>query len=414
MGPLRIEGNREWLKEAGPGANQGGSNPRRVVRGMSIQIAYVLIDICCVFLNGAIAFSLRFSGINFHHILAVETLSSVYQPLNRYGAFLLLYAALIVLFCQSRDLYRTPRTRTADGEFVAIVQAVFLATLILTTFIYLSGVSIVSRLVVLISLFLNVFILTMWRYAKRQLVIRRAERGIGARNVVIIGAGRVGQALKRRIEADKLLGYRFKGFLDENHSGDPSLLGKIEDLSRIARVEFLDEVLITIPSARDLVKRIVLEAPQHRLDVKIVPDLYDGLAWNATLGHIGDFPVLDLHWKPIPSLGLLVKRVIDVVASLCALILTAPLLIIAAIWIKSDSPGPVIYSSPRVGKKGRVFRCYKLRTMVANADELKEALRHRNEREGPFFKISADPRITAPGAFCASIAWMNCLNCGMS
>ena len=90
-GAIRIEGNREWLKEAGPGANQGGSNPTRVVRGMSIQIAYVLIDICCVFLNGANAFRC-FSGINFHHILAVETLFSVYQPLNRYGAFCLLYA----------------------------------------------------------------------------------------------------------------------------------------------------------------------------------------------------------------------------------------------------------------------------------------------------------------------------------
>ena len=167
---------------------------------------------------------------------------------------------------------------------------------------------------------------------------------------------------------------------------------------RIARVEFLDEVLITIPLARDLVKRIVLEARSIAWMLKLFPICMMGWLGMPRWSH-RRFSRSRLALEAHSQSGLLVKRVIDVVASLSALILTAPLLIIAAIWIKSDLPGPVIYSSPRVGEKGRVFRCYKLRTMVANADELKEALRHRNEREGPFFKISADPRITAPGSF---------------
>jgi exopolysaccharide biosynthesis polyprenyl glycosylphosphotransferase len=249
------------------------------------------------------------------------------------------------------------------------------------------------------SLVMNVVALSAWRYAKRQIVIHRAERGVGSRNVVIVGAGRVGQALARQLDENKLLGYRFKGFLDGNHSNDPRTLGKIDDLSRIARAEFIDDVFITIPSERELVKRIAVEARQNRLDVKVIPELYDGLGWRAPLRHVGDFPVMEIHWRAIPSLGLFAKRVFDCVFSVVALIVCVPLFALLALWIVLDSAGPVFYRSRRVGKKGRVFNCYKLRTMISNADELKESLRHQNEREGPFFKIENDPRITRSGRF---------------
>jgi lipopolysaccharide/colanic/teichoic acid biosynthesis glycosyltransferase len=88
-----------------------------------------------------------------------------------------------------------------------------------------------------------------------------------------------------------------------------------------------------------------------------------------------------------------------VVLSLLALILCSPILAVFAVWIKADSAGPILYRSSRVGKKGCAFTCYKLRTMQANAEEMKKSLRHRNERQGPFFKIKHDPRITRVGKF---------------
>jgi len=109
--------------------------------------------------------------------------------------------------------------------------------------------------------------------------------------------------------------------------------------------------------------------------------------------------VMELHSKPIPIVGLLFKRVLDVTVATATLILLSPLLIALAIAIKRDSCGLIFYCAQRVGKKGRKFECYKLRTMVHNADVLKEELRGRNERMGPFFKISADPRITRLGSF---------------
>ncbi len=79
------------------------------------------------------------------------------------------------------------------------------------------------------------------------------------------------------------------------------------------------------------------------------------------------------------------------------LLVLSPLLLVLAICTALDSPGPLFYRSPRMGRKGRSFFCYKLRTMVANADELKDSLRSQNERQGPCFKIEDDPRLTRFG-----------------
>src|SRR6185437_14924743 len=398
---IGVAGNCEWLRSTGSKPQgRGVGLATRVAGGRWVQIVYALIDVVCVLANGTIAFLLRFSPSDLRHFLFSGRFAlATDQPVSRYAAFLFLYVALIVLFCQLQDLYRTRRGRLASEETFAVIKAVSFATLLLTAFIYLSDVKIVSRSVVGLSLLLNTIVLATWRYAKRRIVIHRVEHGIGTRNAVIIGAGRVGQALARKIQENKLLGYHFKGFLDGNHSNDPRTLGKIDDLSRIARAEFIDDVFITIPSERELVKRVALEARQNRLNVKVIPELYDGLGWQAPLRHVGDFPVMDIHWRAIPTLGLFVKRALDAVLSSVVLLFCLPLLGLLAMWVKSDTPGPVWYRSRRVGKKGRIFTCYKLRTMVSNADDLKESLRSRNEREGPFFKIGNDPRVTRSGRF---------------
>jgi exopolysaccharide biosynthesis polyprenyl glycosylphosphotransferase len=392
-------GSHEWLNSNGWNGRERRNRRRsRFVGGLWVQLCYALIDVICVLVNGALAFGIRFSASDLWHAVVSRTIATtIRQSMAHNWGFLLLYTALILLFCRFQDLYSTPRTRFAWEESFAVVKAVSFATLLLTAFIYLSGIRIVSRMVVVASFLSNIVTLAAWRYAKRKIVIRRVERGIGTRNAVIVGAGKVGQALARQLDENKLWGYRFKGFLDANHSGDSRLLGKIEELPRIARAEFVDEVFITIPSERELVKSVAMEAGQCGLHVTVVPDMYDGLGWHAPLRHLGDFPLMDLEWQTIPSFGLYVKRALDIVASVAGLILCFPLILIIALWIKIDSKGPVFYRSRRVGKKGYVFTCYKLRTMVVNADELKDSLRCRNERQGPFFKINDDPRITRIG-----------------
>jgi len=93
------------------------------------------------------------------------------------------------------------------------------------------------------------------------------------------------------------------------------------------------------------------------------------------------------------------KRIIDVVVACCGLILAAPILLVAALAVKLDSPGPVFYRQPRLGKDGRPFVMLKLRSMTQDATQLQAALAHANEAIGPVFKIRSDPRITRVGRF---------------
>ena len=94
-----------------------------------------------------------------------------------------------------------------------------------------------------------------------------------------------------------------------------------------------------------------------------------------------------------------IKRAVDIICSLIGLIVLMPLLVIVAILIRIESEGSIIFSQDRVGKYGIVFKMYKFRSMVANAEELKEKLTNENERTGPMFKIKNDPRITKVGCF---------------
>lgn len=94
-----------------------------------------------------------------------------------------------------------------------------------------------------------------------------------------------------------------------------------------------------------------------------------------------------------------IKRLIDVVCSFLGVLVLSPLFIIIAIIIKTTSKGPVFFSQKRVGKNGKEFDMYKFRSMVVNAEELKEKLAAQNEMSGPMFKMKDDPRVTKVGKF---------------
>ena len=93
----------------------------------------------------------------------------------------------------------------------------------------------------------------------------------------------------------------------------------------------------------------------------------------------------------------LVKRMMDVIASLGGILLSFPLWILIAILIKCDSKGPIIFRQVRVGKRGNPFVLYKFRSMHLGAEEMKESLKHLNVAKGPIFKIKDDPRVTRVG-----------------
>lgn len=390
----------QFLRPGEKSSEQPSVRSHIVPFGRWIQAMYVLIDLFFVGLNATIVLTIRFIPLPLQGQIWLKPLDLVQLlPMKTYLAFFLLYSALIVLCCAIQDLYGRLDNSYGKQESWNVAKAVAMATLLLAVFIYLSGHKDISRLWVGCSAGLNALTLISWRQVLRHVVTRRVEQGVGARNAVIVGAGKMGQALAQYLERNKQLGYLIKGFLDQNYNGDTRILGKIEDLARIARAHFIDDVFVTIPSAREVVKRVALVARVNHLSVKVLPEFYDGLGWNVPMERLGDFPVLVLHREPIPTLGLFFKRTIDVVVATLGLVLAAPLCALISAAVKFDSKGPVLYRHSRVGRKGRPFFCFKFRTMVADADTLKERMRHLNERQGPFFKMSDDPRITKVGKF---------------
>jgi len=118
---------------------------------------------------------------------------------------------------------------------------------------------------------------------------------------------------------------------------------------------------------------------------------------SAANGQSYERLVLSPQWSNPFNLAL--KRIVDVVGSAALMVLLTPMLIVLGIAVYVSSAGPVFYRWTVVGKGERPFVGYKFRSMVANADELKDALKKRNEMTGPVFKLTRDPRITGVGAW---------------
>jgi exopolysaccharide biosynthesis polyprenyl glycosylphosphotransferase len=238
------------------------------------------------------------------------------------------------------------------------------------------------------------------------LLHRSFEQGVGTRNVLIVGTGPEAVALRYYLESIRHLGYRFKGFIEapgpaSDFSAAPAndVVGTLDTLFQRVRRQFVDEIFFTTPCERSVVQDVLEQARSLSVDLRIVPDMYNGVSFNSTIEYIGHFPTIPLHCGQVPEIGLLMKRGLDVIFSSLVLLLGWPLYMAIAIAVKLDSPGPVFYSSERVGKKGRAFRCFKFRTMVCDADKRRQELMNKNERDGVLFKITDDPRVTRLGRF---------------
>jgi exopolysaccharide biosynthesis polyprenyl glycosylphosphotransferase len=305
-----------------------------------------------------------------------------------------LHAALITLVGQSEGLY------VRQGDFRArrcvLIKSVLWATTVLCCAYAMQGAA-WSTIVLIYGTGLVHFVaLTAWRRQSGRL---HPENSGDSRNVLIVGAGTVGRRVASYLEEHPEISRTVYGFLDNDRRLGDRVIGRVGDLARLARTGFVDEVILAAPRDRDLTLQVLREAQRLRLDVEIIPELFGCTPAIHEVEQVGGLPVICLHAERLPAAGLALKRCVDVVGSVFTLTILSPLLAVIAVLIKLDSPGPVFYRAPRAGRKGRLFRCYKFRTMVRNADELKPTLQQGNQRSGPFFKIAGDPRITALGRF---------------
>ena len=234
----------------------------------------------------------------------------------------------------------------------------------------------------------------LWRAWRKQEVGRSQAH---AKKILIVGAGTIGRQFAASLAAKRTGDRIVVGFLDDTFPKGGDILGSVADLPFIAQSTFAEEVVIALSPATELCRIAALAGQKSRLDVKFIPDLL-GFSPQA-LEVVCNIPLLTLHKESAPRMGRWLKRSADVVVCGASLLLAAPLLTAIAMFVKVDSPGPILYRAKRVGKKGRQFSCYKFRTMVVNADLHKPALLSLNQRDGAFFKLTDDPRITRVGRF---------------
>ncbi|MGI9534647.1 MAG: sugar transferase [Thermodesulfobacteriota bacterium] len=367
------------------------------------EIICIFFDVLAILLSTSFIFTVRFAPDAFWQgVFNLEYVSFTFQSfLPQYVGFLILYMAVTVLLFKNYKLYETPRGRLWVDELILVFKCVSMASLLLMVVMYLSKQQ-VSRFVVVSSWILNIVTIAGWRYFKHKYIERNLENGNGLIKVLIVGAGKRGRNLANILKNNKYLGMQVVGFVDD-FVHDQDVLGYTTDVQRIIQSNFVDEVFITSTAKRDIVKNVTMQALSNRAGVKVIPDLFDGIVFKnnpLSLGFFGDLPVMEIHQEPISVLGVFLKRTMDLCGGICMFLLTFPLLIAVAAIVKIDSPnGPVVYKSKRVGKKGKTFNCYKFRTMVPNANDLKEKLRDINEKSGPFFKLKDDPRLTKVGKF---------------
>ena len=397
LGPARV--TSEPQEEARAGAVQVLLEvltmllPRPVARVASWnQARLIAVDLLFIatnwFLIGAVGLWLRASGF-----WGGESHS---WPESLIG-IALFHGALITLLAFTEGFYRDDWDGDLRQQGLALGKALLWATVLMTAACWNSAGVPIGILWAAAALHGGVLLGRRWERQKRTSRCTQAARG--ARRVLIAGAGRAGQGVASYVESHPRTGYKMCGFLDESAPLGRNVIGRVEELAQVARTEFVDEVIIAMPKSRDLALRVVREARQLHLDVKVVPDLYGYEPTGTEVEFLGRLPLISLHEERLPAAGLLLKRSLDVLAAAGLLIVAAPLMAVLALLIRLDSKGPAIYTALRVGRKGQRFRCYKFRTMVMDADSLKEVLRERNQRQGPCFKMADDPRITRVGRF---------------
>ena len=235
------------------------------------------------------------------------------------------------------------------------------------------------------------------------------RRGVGVDRAIVVGTGENGRSVIRTLLARPDLGFAVVGYLDDDQGdhnaglGRIPRLGQIDDLAqRLVEYQPVHTVFVALPGEmQPQLLRLLQICRQQEVRALVVPDLLQLSLNRVEFSNMAGVPVLGVRdmeaFGHISRTGLVLKRVLDLAIITVLSLPTLVVMTLLAIAIKLDSPGPVLYTSPRVGRDGRQFKMYKFRSMVADADEQKESLRELNEADGPLFKIKNDPRQTRTG-----------------
>jgi exopolysaccharide biosynthesis polyprenyl glycosylphosphotransferase len=336
--------------------------------------------------------------------LVVSSLPGLY-PITRYWPFLVLSLLLWIGAASVSHVYDVYRTRSISSEILRVGRAIGLLALFVAAASFVLHQHDVSRLLVGIYFVIASFMLGGSRVAVRLAAHAVRRRGYNTRTFAVVGADDLSLDLRAALLSRAHWGYEFAGFVVDGRQR-PSrklpgrILGRIDDLAAVLERHVIDLVVISAaPERMKDLERAVAVCDEQGVPVKLALDLLPARNAHLEVEELEGIPLLSLATGPQDILPLLGKRAFDVVLSTLGLVLLSPVLMLVALAVRLDSPGPVLFRQRRMGLNGREFTLYKFRSMRLGAEDELHGLRAHNEADGPVFKMRDDPRVTRVGRF---------------
>lgn len=326
-----------------------------------------------------------FNQLQFTQILKV----GYRTPWQVYPAFSIIWVFVLLLF----SVYDGRKNLKAIGEFSSLTMGTMLAGIASAGLLYLTFRQ-VSRLLFLIFVLISYIGLLIWRGIYR-LTLRYGGITSDERKVLVIGAEEVGQKTRQQIQNNADFGLKFLGFLDDE-SSDEFVIGYLFEAREKVTESEVDDVVVALPRrAYQRVNRIVAELHGLPVQVWVIPDYFSLVMHQAVVEEYAGIPMLNLCAPALSEYQRMVKRVFDLFLCILLLPIVLPTIGIIYLMIKLFDGGKAIFIQERVGENGKIFKVYKFRTMVENAENI-EIL--DDEAAQQFIhKRPGDPRVTGIG-----------------
>ncbi|MGC8782105.1 MAG: exopolysaccharide biosynthesis polyprenyl glycosylphosphotransferase, partial [Anaerolineae bacterium] len=328
------------------------------------------------------------------YLLRMVTVGPKIGPFRDYLILALIQLVNTLLVFFAYKFYHRRHAAILLDEVYRMFGAVSVATLLTIAFLgfALRGLE-YQRLMIVFAWIAALVLLPFGRWIHSRIQRWLQRRGTGTERVLIVGTGEVGRMILQKIQHTPGLGYQVVGFVDVN-SGPGRVLGlpvfgTIDDLPRVIEQQGIAEVIIALPEAshQELVG-IVAQCEREKVSIRVFPDVFQIMASEVTISDLAGLPLLTIRDVALRGWKLTLKRIVDVVFSSLFLFFMSPLMLLVALAIKLDSPGPVFFVQERMGLDARPFKLLKFRSMRQDA-----------EANGPGWTKKDDPRRTRVGAF---------------
>ncbi|MBN1318461.1 MAG: undecaprenyl-phosphate glucose phosphotransferase [Anaerolineales bacterium] len=361
---------------------------RTQVRTM-MGILLVLLDVAAITVSFFLAYQVR-------RYIPADPVNL--GPYYSYAPLLIVQIISILVVFFFYRLYHLGRAISRIDQFYSVFGGVSVGSLLaiaVASFVFKNNVFELDypRAMILYAWVFGIFFVNVGRLFHQWIRTVVQQRGFGRDRVLIVGTGRVADMVLQKIRGTPHLGYEIVGVVNgANGSIDEQaapLLGKVESLADLIAEHEIDEVIIALPEAsHEELIRIISLCERGGTVVKVYPDLFQIMASQVSIDDLGGLPLISVRDVALRGWKLTLKRAMDLVVSAATLVVTSPIMLLVAILIKLESPGPVFYIQERMGLDSKPFMVIKFRSMRQDA-----------EKDGPGWTTENDPRRTRLGTF---------------